>query len=66
MYIGEDNGYYLLSTSRKAPIKKQTPIDKENGRGSFLTTIYEQVYIKEEEDNRYYLIITSRGALARK
>jgi hypothetical protein len=68
VYIGEDNGYYLLSTSRKAPAKKQTPIDKENSRGSFLTTIYKQVYIEEEEeeDNRYYLVVTSKGALAKK
>ena len=66
VYIEEDNGYRLLSTSRKAPAKKQTSIDKENGRGSFLITIRKQVYIEEEEDNRYYLLIASKEALAGK
>ncbi len=45
VYIEKDTKYYLFSTSRKAPAEKQTSIDKENSRDSFLTAIYKQVYI---------------------
>jgi hypothetical protein len=44
-------------------VKKQTSIDKKNGKGSFLTAIYKQVCI---EDNRYCLLVTSGEALAKK
>ena len=66
VYIEEDNGYCLLSASRKAPTKKQTSIDKENSRGSFLTTIRKQVYIEEGNNNRYYLLVAGRGVLTGK